>query len=75
MSGSDGPRPAPFDPRARLAARLVEGGWHERYAETTAGIAVGLARGLIGRDDPEAVYAEALAIVLDAAAEADDAPG
>lgn len=64
----------PFgSPVARLAARLLEGGFHPDLAETTARTAVRLARGILRKGaDPEAVYAEALAIVLDAADEAGD---
>ena len=62
----------PMDPAARLAALLVEHGFPEPHAETTARLAVELARGLVDEDDAEAVYAEAREIVLDAAAEAED---
>ena len=60
-------------PLPRLAARLLEAGFPDDHAEATARLAVDLARDLLGSDDPDAVFAEALAIVADAAAEADDA--
>ena len=58
-----------FDPGARLAALLTAAGFDAERAGVTARFAVGLARGLLDeplRSDPEAVYAEARAIVEDA---------
>ena len=60
-----------MDPAARLTSLLVEHGFPEPHAEATARLAVELARGLVDRTDPEAVYAEAREIVLDAADEID----
>ena len=62
-----------MDPAARLSALLLELGFPEPHAETTARTAVALARDLVG-PDPEAVFAEARDIVLNAASEAGPDP-